>query len=134
MAKKPNMKALIMSILIGIVAAGCCTSERTSHPKELVMVRNVPVAKYKETLSQMVEEIEKQNIYEAMDVKDYIYNGHVTIAVYAERMSESRLNNRSIVKLQNEVVKLKRENDSLKKELELIKKGTVEDGKETKGN
>ena len=127
------MKALIMAILVGIVAVGCCTNGRTCHPKELVMVRSVPVAKYKETLSQMVEDIEKQNTYEAMDVKDYIYNGHVTIAVYADRMSESRLKNRSIVKLQNEVIRLKRENDSLKKELESFKKGE-QDGKETKGN
>lgn len=127
------MKSLLMAILAGIVAVGCSTNGRTCRPKELVMVRNVPVAKYKETLSQMVDEIEKQNTYEAMDVKDYIYNGHVTIAVYAERMSESRLNSRSIVKLQNEVIKLKRENDSLKKELELLKKGE-QDGEETKGN
>jgi hypothetical protein len=98
------------------------------------MVRNVPVAKYKETLSQMVDEIEKQNIYEAIDVKtDEVYAGKITIAVYAERMSESQLKNRSIVKLQNEVIKLKKENDSLKKELELLKKGE-QDGKETKGN
>ena len=117
------MKSLIMAILVGVVAVGCCTDgRRTCRPKELVMVRNVPVAKYKETLSQMVEEIEKQNIYEAMDVKDSIYDGHVTIAVYAERMSESRLKNRSIVNLQNEVIGLKKENDSLKKELELLKK------------
>ena len=117
------MKALIMAILVGIVAVGCCTDGRTCRPKELVMVRNVPVAKYKETLSQMVEEIEKQNRYEAIDVKtDEVYAGNITIAVYAERMSESRLKNRSIVKLQNEVIRLKKENDSLKKELELLKK------------
>ena len=128
------MKALIVAVLVGIVALGCCTNGRTCRPKELVMVRNVPVAKYKETLSQMVEEIEKHNIYEAVDVKDCIYNGHVTIAVYAERMSESRLKNRSIVKWQNEAIRLKKENDSLKKELELLKKGDKEDGEETKGN
>ena len=117
------MKALIIAILVGIVAVGCCTDGRTCRPKELVIVRNVPVAKYKETLSQMVEEIEKHNRYEAIDVKtDEVYAGNITIAVYAERMSESRLKNRSIVKLQNEVIKLKKENDSLKKELELLKK------------
>ena len=117
------MKAMIVAMLAGIVALGCCTDGRTYCPKELVMVRNVPVAKYKETLSQMVEEIEKQNRYEAIDVKtDEVYAGNITIAVYAERMSESRLKNRSIVKLQNEVIKLKKENDSLKKELELLKK------------
>ncbi len=117
------MKALIIAILVGIVSVGCCTDGRTCRPKELVMVRNVPVAKYKETLSQMVEEIEKQNRYEAIDVKtDEVYAGNITIAVYAERMRESRLKNRSIVKLQNEVINLKKENDSLKKELELLKK------------
>lgn len=128
------MKSLIMAIFVGIAVVGCFINGRTCHPKELVMVRNVPVAKYKETLSQMVEDIEKQNIYEAIDVKtDEVYVGNITIAVYAERMSKNRLNSRSIVKLQNEVIRLKRENDSLKMELESFKKGE-QDGKETKGN
>lgn len=116
------MKALIVSVIAAVILTGCCTDGRTSSPSELVMVRTVPVSKYKETVSLLTDEIEKQNRYEAMDVKHEIYGDRVTIAVYAERMSDSRVKTRSIVKLQNEVCRLQKENAALKKELEDAKK------------
>lgn len=116
------MKALMISVIAAVVLTGCCTDGRTSSPSELVMVRTVPVSKYKETVSLLTDEIEKQNRYEARDVKHEIYDGRVTIAVYAERMSDTRLNMRSIVKLQNEVCRLQKENADLKKELDNAKK------------
>ena len=116
------MKALIVSVISAVILAGCCTDGRTSSPSELVMVRTVPVSKYKETVSLITDEIEKQNCYEAMDVKHEIYGDRVTIAVYAERMSDTRRNMRSIVRLQNEVCRLLKENSDLKKELDNAKK------------
>jgi len=116
------MKALMISAIAAVILTGCCTDGRTSSPSELVMVRTVPVAKYKETVSLLTDEIEKQNRYEAVDVKHEIYGDHATIAVYAERMTDSRVKTRSIVKLQNEVCRLKKENADLKKELEDAKK------------
>lgn len=117
-----DMKKLIIFAIAAILFTGCCTDGRTVRPPELVMVRSVPVSKYKETVSLLTEEIEKQNRYEAIDVKHEIYGGDVIIAVYAERMTDRRMNMRSIVKLQNEVIKLKRENASLKEELDNAKK------------
>lgn len=117
-----NMKKLIICAIAAIFFTGCCTDDRTVCPSELVMVRSVPVSKYKETVSLLTEEIEKQNRYEVVDVKHEIYCGNVIIAVYAERMTDSRLDMRSIVKLQNEVIKLKKENASLKEELDNTKK------------
>ena len=115
------MKALMISAIAAVILTGCCTDGRTSSPSELVMVRTVPVSKYKETMSSLHEEIEKYNNYEACDVKTSINNGYVTIAMYAERMTENRSRNRHIVKLQNEVARLTRENADLKKELENAK-------------
>ena len=116
------MKAFVFGLIAAVMFSGCCSDGRTSSPSELVMVRTVPVSKYKETVSLLTDEIEKQNRYEAMDVKHEIYGGHVTIAVYAKRMSDSRLNMRSIVKLQNEVCRLQNENAELKEELDNAKK------------
>lgn len=116
------MKALMISVIAVVVLTGCCTGGRTSSPSELVMVRTVPVAKYKETVSSLHEEIEKHNNYEARDIQTSVNNGYVTIAMYAERMTVNRSRDRHIIKLQNEVVRLTRENADLKKELQDAKK------------
>lgn len=116
------MKTLMISAIAAVILTGCCTDGRSSSPSELVMVRTVPVSKYKETVSLLTDEIEKQNCYEARDVKHEIYGGKVTIAVYAERMTNNRLQMRSIVKLQNEVCRLQKENAELKEELNNAKK------------
>ena len=116
------MKTFAFGLIAAVMLAGCCSDGRSSSPAELVMVRTVPVSEYKKTVSLLTDEIEKQNRYEARDVKHDIYGDHVTIAVYAERMTNNRLQMRSIVKLQNEVCKLKRENAALKEELVNAKK------------
>lgn len=116
------MKTFAFGLIAAVMLAGCCSDGRSSSPAELVMVRTVPVSEYKKTVSLLTDEIEKQNRYEARDVKHDIYGDHVTIAVYAERMTNNRLQMRSIVKLQNEVCKLQRENAKLKEELTNAKK------------
>ena len=98
--------------LVLMLVAGCKTCDDC-----LVMERTVPVSEYSKTVDEMAKQIEMQNRYETMDVRETIYGDKVTIRVKAEKMSVSRSYQRSVVKLQRENCQLKKRVTELEKQI-----------------
>ena len=118
MLEKPQLVLpLIAALVVGIIS-GCKSVERRNM---LRMERTVPVASYKSTVDEMVKQIEKDNLYEALYVDDEIRGDSVNITVWADKMPAARSYQRKCIALQNENLELKSKVATLKKEIEKLK-------------